>query len=327
MDSFCHPNFLSKTQYLASGLKKPINAETFKKIKNEIPECVLNQTNRYFFQWEQETRIPLINANVLVTNDVELEHAMWLMIDLIGNINKLKEINEKSYNLRIKSLQMIIESVNNINSSTYIETKSSDTLHDLEISVEGDWKNLTKNFRYKIPWYLIPNLNESIKYWALSEKILYEFKLKVHGKSIDKTITEQYVCHYLCAFMILQKGTLNYAYCPAAFQDAYNDEINQKQVFFYIWLSFLYDQGPENYNCIMKAQTIIYKNNVVSTTWKGFEDKVNGMQRKAEATKINYGHYGYSNAPQAEELLARFQESDTFKNFKNEYQYEPFSFL
>ena len=71
----------------------------------------------------------------------------------------------------------------------------------------------------------------------------------------------------------------------------------------------------------MKAQTIIDKNNVVSTTWKGFEDKVNAMQIKADATKINYGHYGYSNAPQAEQLLARFQESDTFKNFKNEYQY------
>lgn len=254
MDDYRDEIFKSTTRWKNAGLPCPKNSNNFQDMINQkqIPNCVLKTgANTFFFQWKQVGRI--IDTDIIVHNNINLELALWEMVDIIYIINdKLPTTSLEKNTSQLHYYRTILQLLANINEFV----KSYFNLDTLLPNLSLPWNMLLEHGEYKLPWMLIPSCNKALDFWICSKYIRWKAEKDRKQTSIsnvhDKTVL--YLKYQCAAYLLLETG-LEHANnsCHATLITAYKNEKHLALVKAYIWLASTYPEGAENFFLLKEA--------------------------------------------------------------------------
>lgn len=276
MQTFKHPEFVSTTRWKEFFQLPPPKNYTeflsFVPLIQELHSCVLDADGKkgtFFFQWKENAGGRFdFNKDVIAFNNSELEHCMWLVVDLVTLLNqnqmdvKSCPLNSMPVKSRVINAKNVLKILECINSTKWLKTAPLDTL---QTNCLLKWDLLLKTGRFKVPWYIIPACNQSLGEWCHVELLKCETKLRIK----DKNLSEDDLTYRFGAEVVCLKRAVECAeFCPENYKTVLQNELDLSQFKVLFWLAKRYEKGPAHFSLLQSAKTILDVNttNLINDT-------------------------------------------------------------
>ena len=240
-DNSMFPQFTSTTPWEKMTLKTPTNATEFKAMK--FCSCIQQGMP---FEWKDCKNWPL-KKDVLGTNNLDLEYAMWLLYDLN---NMLKRIESRWYE-KTKNGGMVARDFSNatfalealkillkMNDLQFLPTENLDKVV-LTVNLFKEWSAIPAG-EYKLPWQLLPTCNRIIENWLRSEII---FSIQTI-KCLKQTCND-FVLFQIYGIRLLQAANVSVAGLTTPFTDFLKHCLILQNAVLCYWLPNIY---TDNYS-------------------------------------------------------------------------------
>lgn len=225
MQNYVFPKYFSSTEWTKHGLSLPVDRATFQDINlTTLCPCVFR--TGHFFSWK-ESRL-LLDRNLLATNDLVLENAMWHLHRLLQLIEMVREAKGQSASGKL--IQDALRLLETINTLEWPRRKEDMAL--LILNRDKPWNKLQPG-QIKLPWLLLPACNESVRLWLESELVLCRQTWAIAHPPFSALETVDF---YVASYRLLNRAVECASICPTDYKTALERERKLRIVDALFWL-------------------------------------------------------------------------------------------
>ena len=282
MYSFPHMQIKSATKWSSHGLIEPTGWHTFSSTKKNLDNlCPCVFQSGYLFHWQMESRY-FFYFDLLCFNDLVAEEVMWYYFDLLKNLKNLAIAENKDAKLRGAQLQITYRNIDQINSISWPDRDNNEAT--LLLHLNHTWNKLPPG-SFKLPWYLLPSCNLSLRLWLQAELLnTYFAQLRAEGQHFTAV---ELLNIQLYSVFLMKKAAEAGKNCSETFQTYLNNDLKKRKVKAFVWVA-----QQDSFKTDYAARELILRaaNNLVLELEKvpgGIEptlaEKVHDLAKTAEA--------------------------------------------